>query len=234
MLLYIIRHGDPDYANDCLTEKGKKQADALPKRLAVHGLDKIYSSPLGRALQTARPTAELLKLDVQIEEWMSEDVAFEDLNITNDAGERVWAFSCQSTEIFSGDAVREDWYNHPAFATCANAKAGYERIARASDEFILKLGYKREGAVYKMIKPSENRIAAFCHHGLGTTWLSHLLSVPPLIFWASFNLSHSSITILHFTNNKNGLTSPRCLVLSELPHIYEAGLPLLYNNEIKL
>ena len=46
MRLLIIRHGDPDYAKDSLTEKGKLQAQALAKRLAVHGLDRIYASPI--------------------------------------------------------------------------------------------------------------------------------------------------------------------------------------------
>jgi broad specificity phosphatase PhoE len=44
MILYVIRHGDPDYATDSLTPKGKLQADALAKRLAVHGVDTVYSS----------------------------------------------------------------------------------------------------------------------------------------------------------------------------------------------
>lgn len=57
MLLYIIRHGDPIYAPDSLTPKGHLQAAALAKRLAVHGLDKIFASPLVRAQQTAKPPA---------------------------------------------------------------------------------------------------------------------------------------------------------------------------------
>ena len=32
MKLYIIRHGNPDYANDCLTPLGKRQAEALSRR----------------------------------------------------------------------------------------------------------------------------------------------------------------------------------------------------------
>ena len=34
MLLYIVRHGDPIYNPDSLTERGKLQAAALGKRLA--------------------------------------------------------------------------------------------------------------------------------------------------------------------------------------------------------
>ena len=60
MLLYIIRHADPIYNPDSLTELGHKQAEALAKRLAVNGLDRVYSSPNMRAQMTAKPACELL------------------------------------------------------------------------------------------------------------------------------------------------------------------------------
>ena len=51
MLLYIVRHGHPDYATDSLTERGWLQAEAVGKRLAATGIDQVYSSPMGRAKQ---------------------------------------------------------------------------------------------------------------------------------------------------------------------------------------
>ena len=33
MRLLIIRHGDPDYANDCLTEKGEIEERLLAEKL---------------------------------------------------------------------------------------------------------------------------------------------------------------------------------------------------------
>ena len=59
MLLYIVRHGDPDYANDCLTERGKLQAEAVGRRIFDAGVNVIYSSPMGRARQTAAPACRL-------------------------------------------------------------------------------------------------------------------------------------------------------------------------------
>ena len=53
MLLFIIRHGDPIYNPDTLTPKGKLQAAAMGKRLAVHGIDRVFASPNGRARETA-------------------------------------------------------------------------------------------------------------------------------------------------------------------------------------
>ena len=49
MLLYIVRHGDPDDTTDSLTERGVLQAEAVAKRLAEAGIDRIFTSPMGRA-----------------------------------------------------------------------------------------------------------------------------------------------------------------------------------------
>jgi probable phosphoglycerate mutase len=53
MLIYFVRHGHPDYENDSLTEMGTFQAEAAAKRLANSGIQEVYSSPQGRAYQTA-------------------------------------------------------------------------------------------------------------------------------------------------------------------------------------
>src|SRR5258706_3239637 len=72
MRLYIIRHAEPDYPRDALTALGHAQAQALARRLAESGIGRVYSSPMNRALETARYTAEKLGLEVQIENWTRE------------------------------------------------------------------------------------------------------------------------------------------------------------------
>ena len=41
MRLLIIRHGDPDYERDCLTERGRVQARAAAERLREEGISVI-------------------------------------------------------------------------------------------------------------------------------------------------------------------------------------------------
>ena len=225
MLLYIIRHGEPDYATDSLTANGKKQALALADRLCTHGFDEIYSSPLGRAKQTAEPTCERLGIPYKIEEWMSEDLAWNDFSAVLESGERNWSFGCNNTKLIDKD-YGNDWHTNPVFSGCNAALGGYKRIAEASDEFLGRLGYKREGIIYKAVSPSEKRVAAFCHHGLGTAWLSHLLSIPPNVFWARFNIAHSSVTVIEFAEHSDTLTAPQCICLSDISHIYKEMLPV--------
>jgi broad specificity phosphatase PhoE len=235
MLLYIIRHGDPIYSPDTLTEKGKLQAKALAKRLAVHSLDKIYSSPLGRAKETAQPTCDLLGLNYIIEEWTSEGLAWKDFSKVMPDGKRRWSFHIQTTLIKNNETINvtTNWYELNCFKD-TNSKAGYERIQRCSDEFLGRHGYEREGAVYRITRPNDDRIAVFCHQGFGVTWISHLLGIPPHIFWTSFDITHSGVSIFHFENYEDGYTTPKCLVLSDISHIYKDDLPLQYNNKINL
>ena len=53
MELLIIRHGDPDYTIDSLTEKGWKEAEYLSEKLVKMDIQDFYVSPLGRARDTA-------------------------------------------------------------------------------------------------------------------------------------------------------------------------------------
>ena len=58
MRLVIIRHGDPDYAIDSLTEKGWREAGLLSERISKLDVKEFYVSPLGRAKDTASLTLE--------------------------------------------------------------------------------------------------------------------------------------------------------------------------------
>ena len=72
MRIIFVRHGEPDYARDCLTETGREQAAAAAERLAGEGISEIYTSPCGRAAQTAAFTAERLGLPVTTLDYMHE------------------------------------------------------------------------------------------------------------------------------------------------------------------
>ena len=58
MIFYYIRHGDPIYNPDSLTPLGKRQAEAVGRRVAAQGLDRVFASSSIRAIETARPAAD--------------------------------------------------------------------------------------------------------------------------------------------------------------------------------
>jgi probable phosphoglycerate mutase len=186
---------------------------------------------MGRARQTAQPTSDRLNIPYSIEAWMSEETVWGEFSVVNEQGMRTWAFSCQNTELLKQDYSWSDWYTNPVFSSCKSIVGGYQRVADSSDDFLTRLGYTREGRVYKAFNPNEKRVAAFCHAGFGLTWLSHLLSVPPNLFWSGFDISCSSVTILEFKNNPDGYTAPQCVCFSDVSHIYKDNLSL--NSRVK-
>ena len=58
MKILIIRHGCPDYSIDSLTEKGWREAEYLSEMLVKYDIKDVYCSPLGRAMDTAKPYLE--------------------------------------------------------------------------------------------------------------------------------------------------------------------------------
>ena len=72
MRLLFIRHGDPDYEHDTLTEKGKVEAGLLADIIDTFGIDDVYQSPLGRARDTARYSLDVLGKEAVTFDWLRE------------------------------------------------------------------------------------------------------------------------------------------------------------------
>ena len=72
MKIHIIRHGDPDYSIDSLTEKGWREAKLLSERLIKLPIDDYYCSPFGRAQDTAKPTIEKNGKSIETLDWLRE------------------------------------------------------------------------------------------------------------------------------------------------------------------
>ncbi|MFH1268418.1 MAG: histidine phosphatase family protein [Planctomycetota bacterium] len=81
MILYCVRHGESTYnaegrvqgqSDVPLSERGRRQGEAVAAAMAHLPIDAIYSSPLRRALETARVVAEPLGLEVQTDPRLME------------------------------------------------------------------------------------------------------------------------------------------------------------------
>ena len=80
MRLLFIRHGDPDYEHDTLTEKGHREAALLAERAGALELGDCYVSPLGRAQATAAYSMKKLGRTAKTLGWLQEFPAKVDLN----------------------------------------------------------------------------------------------------------------------------------------------------------
>ena len=235
MLLYIVRHGDPIYNPASLTERGKLQAAALGKRLARYGVNRIYSSPLVRAQQTAEPTCILTGKTAQILEWTSESIAWEYFTVSLGEKRRGWCFhTADGPERLRGeevDSLGRQWYKASYFRdNHIRAEEGYNKIRTASDAFLAELGYVQEGSGYRVRAHSDERVAVFCHQGFGLSWLGVLLDIPLPVTWTSFDISHSDLTVIEFAGHTGDFCIPKMLTLSNDSHLYAEGLPTRYQN----
>ena len=70
MKILIIRHGDPNYALDTLTEKGWKEAELLAERIVSQNVKAYYVSPMGRAQDTASVTLKKTGQSAETLSWL--------------------------------------------------------------------------------------------------------------------------------------------------------------------
>ena len=80
MRLLFIRHGDPDYVHDTLTEKGVDEARALARLIPGLNVGDCYVSPLGRARKTALLALEGTGIEPVEQVWLQEFMTDYDVN----------------------------------------------------------------------------------------------------------------------------------------------------------
>ncbi|MBP5207452.1 MAG: histidine phosphatase family protein [Clostridia bacterium] len=236
MLFFLIRHGDPIYDPDSLTPLGHRQAEALAKRLALYGLDEVYTSTSNRAMLTAKPTCELLHLEPKQLDFANESHTWADLTVEREDGKPgvTWLFYNKRTvALFNSKEIRDlgdRWYDHPDLAA-HNYKKGIDRIYDASDEFFAGFGYHHERYTgrYKTDDPSRRRVALFAHQGFGLAFLSCLLDIPYPMICTHFDICPTGMTVIDF-QSFGEFATPKVLVHSSDSHLYREGLPTVYNG----
>lgn len=222
MRLYIIRHGDPDYVNDSLTEKGQMEAAALADYLPRLNLTHLYTSPLGRARETSEPAARKLGLPVRVLTWARELTGiYYDIEGFGRAAPFTLpgeiTYSLQPTPRYEG-WQEQKYFDDPRFAALIH------EMEEGSDALLKDHGYERDGALYRVIRPTDDRVAIFCHQGLGTSWLAHLLNFPYQAAWAGLWQACSSITTVSMERRSGKYAIPRMIQMSATPHIDLAQL----------
>lgn len=236
MLFIYVRHGAPIYDPDSLTPLGHRQAEAVGKRLALYGLDRIYASTSALAIQTAKPAAELLGKEITELDFANEGHAWRDLTAMTDSGKRDWAFDIpRYKKLFLSNEIRslgKEWYKHPAFSD-TDFEKGIERIRRESDAFFASLGYEHdcENNCFNAVRPNDERVAMFAHGGFGFAFISHILDIPYPMFATKFDMCHSGMTVIDFSGND--VVYPRLLQYSSDSHLYKEGIMTGYNNRIR-
>jgi probable phosphoglycerate mutase len=163
MELVLIRHGLPTKvinedgvpANPPLSPQGHAQAKWLATWLKDEKIDRLYSSPMQRACQTAEPLALQQGLDIEICEGVAEYdqqaqhyIPIEELKVLD---YKRWL------KLMNGEVGAVDF-------------AGFSATVCHS---LLQLIGDNSG----------KRIAVTCHGGVINAWAAHVMGFPPRLFF---------------------------------------------------
>ena len=235
MRIWMIRHGDPDYARDTLTETGKREASLLVPRMMRENISAIYVSPMGRARDTAAPSLDALGQRAVVKEWLKEfpaklDVngspflqqAYPDTRKREDgtyAARIVWDMlpSAWMNDMIYLDPVR---WRESEPARCSDMVRLYDRACEGLDDLLLEHGYIRDGGMYHTIKGNNDTIVFFTHFGISCVLLSHLMNVSPFVLWHHVCMAPTSLTEVYTEERQKGVVSFRATRIGDTGHLY--------------
>lgn len=224
MKLLIVRHGDPNYEIDSLTEKGWREAEFLAQRLAETEIKAFYVSPLGRARDTASATLKKLGRTAVECPWLREFLA----PIRRpDIGEMCgvcWDWLPQDWMVEERYFLPEAW-SETEIMREGDVRREYDRVAENLDALLESHGYRRKGRYYEAVRPNNDTIVFFCHFGVECVMLSHLLNISPMVLWHGTCAAPTSVTTVVTEERRQGVASFRVIAFGDTSHLYMHGEP---------
>lgn len=221
MKLLIIRHGDPDYAADSVTEKGAREVEMLAERLSRLDIHTFYVSPLGRAQRTAAPALQRLHKEPVTLPWLREfqaPVQDPETGRQRNPWDFKPAYWTQDSRFYDASL----WTQTPVMQT-GDVASEAQRVYQGLDDVLAQHGYRRNGLYYEATAANTTTIAFVCHFGVECVMLSHLMNVSPMPLWHHFCALPSSVTTLVTEEREKGVAVFRCLSFGDLSHLYAHG-----------
>ena len=164
MKILLIRHGEPDYEEDGLTEKGKREAAFLAGRIAPMQVKDYYVSPLGRAMETAEATLRKAGRKAEVCPWLRE---FDIPIVEDDGGKRPVPWNWIPRKWLSDPRFfsAEHWSENEVLEKVGVGPA-YEEVVSAFDKLLSGHGYRREGMYYRVEEANTDTLVFFTLFGL--------------------------------------------------------------------
>ena len=221
MKLLIVRHGDPDYSIDSLTETGWKEAELLVPRLSKLDVKAFYVSPMGRAKDTAAPTLKAMGREAEVCPWLREfSASIRKPYEENKGGVWDWYPAEWTGEKRYFD--RNCWME-PEPMKDSDVGSEWQWVTENFDALLARHGYVRQGDYYRAEQANEDTVVLFCHFGLQCVLLSHLLHISPMVLWHGFCAAPSSVTTLVTEERQEGIAYFRMSSFGDISHLYAAG-----------
>ncbi|MBQ9375681.1 MAG: histidine phosphatase family protein [Ruminococcus sp.] len=205
MKLLLIRHGEPNYEKDCLTEHGIEQAKQLAVRLRREKIDYAYTSPMGRAKQTAEICMSSTDIPLTVCDWLHEfDVRVFDKGAAKPV--QIWDLAPENwTKI--ADAFDKDRFQNVPGIAGTEMYERYLTVRNGLDELLANHGLQREGGVYRKVADDDKTLALFCHFGVTCVMIAHLLGISPVLTLQGMSAEPTAIATVctddRFKDNMN-------------------------------
>lgn len=219
MRIVIVRHADPDYSIDSLTEKGWREAEILSDRLTKLDVKAFYCSPLGRAKDTASFTLKKLNRKAKTLSWLQEYTG----NIKID-GKKAHAWDRLPLEWTDNvDYYNPERWIETELMQSGNVKKTYKKVCNGIDKLIAEHGYVHEGRHYRVENENHDTIVLFCHFAVECVLLSHIFGCSPMVLWHNFVALPTSVTTLITEERQPGIAVFRAQQFGDISHLYAAG-----------
>ena len=223
MRIIFIRHGDPDYELDSLTEKGRREAALVAKRVKEINPDYVYSSPLGRAELTCKYSQKECGFNYEVLPWLRE---FPGMAVDKNTGKPMYPWDLKPNFFVKQDELYDAsrWRDNEMVKT-GDVLARYDDIAEGLNALLEKHGYKKDGRLYRAVRPNRDTIVIFCHYAVTAVMMSILTSHSPYVFWQHFCALTTSVTTFATEERDENAVSFRCIGFGEIGHLTEHGEP---------
>ncbi len=206
LTVLLTRHGHTDRSEPeqylgqrihaTLTERGRRDAERLAERLEGVRVDRIISSPLGRAVETSTILAARVHAEVETDERLTElDYgAWEGLTVE------------VIDEKFPGE--RKLYNTDPASHQVGGGESGYEVAARVAD-FI-------EGLLtWGLADDADKTCVLVGHSSLNRVLLATVMGVQLNDYRRRFEQDWASLTVLRWESREEG---PKLLLANDQSH----------------
>ena len=222
MRILLIRHAEPDYVIDSLTPKGRIEAELLSRRLMHYDVRDYYSSPLGRARDTAAYTLKKAGRKAEILPWLAEFRGTYPDPETGKPRITAWDLAPRTWSALPGVMDIQTWTDTPAFHG-GNVRDIWQETTDGIDELLSRYGYVKDGPVWRCSENSGFTIALFCHFGISMAVLGYLTDISPMVLWQRVLCMPSSVTEVVTEERIKGEVAFRITKIGDLTHLEAAG-----------
>lgn len=162
MELILIRHGLPQKivnedgtpADPSLSEIGQRQAARMAEWMHSEQIDRLYSSPMKRAVETAEPLSNIFSLDIEIKDGVAE-------------------YDQHTEHYIPVEQLKEIDYERWLRLMRGEVDSDF-------DAFSIRVIRDLESII---AENKSKRVAVTCHGGVINVWTAHVIGFAPRMFF---------------------------------------------------